>query len=157
MIDLNELKEFLQTKLTPNEFVITEVNFNFDDGETILHCEVAKKNPKDKIDLEVIEVATQIISDALDEIEEKMPDSYMLNVESSGAEREVTLDELNDLVGEYFEIHLNEPIKEDDVLIGTLLESNNEMIKLQYFIKGRKKIQEITKKNIKMAKLVVKI
>ena len=108
------------------------------------------------MDMDTCALVSQDLSKLLDEID--FSDSaYNLDVCSFGAERELTVAELDELAGTYIHVELKNPAKGFDQLEGTLTGSDEEKITVEYMDKTRKKTAEIEKDNIKFVRIAVKL
>ena len=108
------------------------------------------------MDMDTCALVSQDLSKLLDEIDFSDA-AYDLDVCSFGAERELTVDELDSMKGTYIHVELKNPEKGIDTLEGTLSESTDKAITVEYNDKGRKKTAEIEKTNIKFVRIAVKL
>ena len=97
-----------------------------------------------QITLDEVNSYTSNISTLLDSIEE-LSEPYMLDVCSGGSERIVQKEDLNKLIDRYLDILLNN----GERLLAKLVSFNDEEIDVFYFLKGRKKKQQIKFDDIK--------
>lgn len=97
-----------------------------------------------QITLDEITNYTSNISSLLDSIEE-LSEPYMLDVSSGGSERIIQKEDLSKLIDKYLDILLNTGEK----LLAKLVSFNDEEIDVFYFLKGRKKKQQIKFDDIK--------
>lgn len=106
-----------------------------------------------------LEQATDLnnaISDALD-VEDFIDDEYYLEVSSPGIERELKKDaDIKNAVGQYICIKTYEKILDQKEWNGDLLSYEEDIIKMQINIKGRKKIIEVPKSKISKIRLAIK-
>ena len=114
---------------------------------------IIKKYQKYNVD-DIVEVS-ELISNLLDEID-KSTDAYMLDVSSSGIQKEIKTCDLKNKINEYVSIELNEPIKGVDLITGTIIDANDEEITVSYFLKGAPKKSVINIKNISIARKAIK-
>ena len=89
--------------------------------------------------------------------EDFIKEEYILEVSSPGIEKELkTNKDIIDAVGKY--VHVSLYAKKDNVkeIDGDLLSFENDVLKIEALIKGRKKIFEINKQEISKIRLAVK-
>ena len=99
---------------------------------------------------------SEIISNKLDEID-LIPDNYVLDVSTSGAEKPITdFSKFPKYVGKYIFVKLRNPVEGENDYTGTLEEVNETSIKMSYKIKTRTKFVEIQISNITKANLAIK-
>lgn len=91
-----------------------------------------------QITLDEVNSYTNSISALLDSLEE-LNGPYMLDVCSGGSERIIQKEDLSKLIDKYLDILL----KTGERLIAKLVSFNDEEIDVLYFLKGRKKKQQI--------------
>ena len=84
--------------------------------------------------------------------------AYNLDVCSFGAERELLSDqEILNAVNDNVHIDFKNPAKGLDQVEGTLLSYENDLLTVEYSVKGRKKTAEVAKDNVKLIRLAVKL
>ncbi|MBE6115440.1 MAG: ribosome maturation factor RimP [Erysipelotrichaceae bacterium] len=108
------------------------------------------------MDMDTCALVSQDLSKMLDEIDYSDA-AYNLDVCSFGAEQPLQVEELDDYIDAYIHVELKNPAKGMDMLEGTLRESNEKTITMEYMDKGRKKTAEIEKDNIRFVRTAVKL
>jgi ribosome maturation factor RimP len=78
----------------------------------------------------------------------------MLDVSSSGIEKEIKKEKLK--IDQYVKVELIEPIYSVNEITGTIIDVDEEEIKLSYFLKGAPKKSVINFKNIKCVRKAIK-
>lgn len=154
MINIDKIKTTISESLVPIGYKLVSVTYNHEGKDNYLHVIVDRK---EAISMSDIENVTDVVSKKLDEIEDELPNSYMLDICSLGAEKDIEVSQIRDYIGEHISVHLIKPIKGDSYFVGDLVECNDETLTLFYFQKGVKKNTVIDRKNIDKAKIVVKI
>lgn len=119
--------------------------------------EICIKKIDGEVDLDICEIVSNQISDALDKHDESnLP--YVLDVCSFGAEE--VLENENEIlqhVNDYVHIELKNPQKGFDSIDGTLTSFENNILSITYYVKGIKKQATINYENVKLIRLAVKI
>ena len=151
-MDLKNLEELLKEKLKTLNYSLAELKLYYKEGERILSIVVDRKEP---IDMEAITSVSEILNPFIDEID-PIEGEYMLEISSLGAEKPLKIEELNDYVNEYVNVHLINPINGENIYEGDLVEVNEESISLLIKIKSRKKTIDIKKENISKIRLAIK-
>ena len=109
------------------------------------------------MDMDTCASVSQDISKLLDQLDYG-DDAYNLDVCSFGAERELESDqEIMKAVNDNVHIDFKNPAKGLDQVEGTLLSFENDLLTVEYNVKGRKKTAEVAKDNIKLIRLAVKL
>ena len=99
---------------------------------------------------------TELINDKLDK-DDFIPDDYMLEVSSPGAERPLTTaDDLHDAVGCHINVIVKEKIDGIFEFQGDLLSFDSTILVLECLFKTRRRKVEIDYSNVKKARLAVK-
>lgn len=103
------------------------------------------------LDLDHISKLSEDVSKFMDKYDDEM-DEYLLDVASAGAERIIKgNDEILKAIGNY--IHVKTDEFESD---GTLIEFKDEVLKIEYLDKTRKKIKELNVKDVKQLRYAIK-
>ncbi|MGI6608193.1 MAG: ribosome maturation factor RimP [Erysipelotrichaceae bacterium] len=119
--------------------------------------EICIKKNDGETDLDTCEIISNLISDLLDQYDDSNQ-SYMLDVCSFGAEEVLeNKDEIFDHIGDYVHIELINPAKGIDSIDGTLADFKNDVLNIDYFVKGVKKQVTINYENIKLIRLAVRL
>ncbi len=109
------------------------------------------------VDLDLCAACSEEISKHLDETDE-IPQEYMLEVCSPGAERELrTQKQIEAQVGKYVTVKMKEPVDGLHEVMAKLDEVTPEALKLSFFIKGRPKKLSVDRANIALIKSAVKV
>ena len=112
---------------------------------------------KGGVDLDTCVRVSEKVSKALDDAD-PIPNEYMLEVASAGAEKPLnTLEQYQAAIDEYILVQVKEPVETYDELVGYLREVNEERIVLEIKIKTRVKKVEIRMSNISYAMTCVKL
>lgn len=152
MIDLNFIKSNVEKLLNEHGYELAKFDFSKMGQDNILSIEIDREQ---SISMDDIVEVSELISNLLDEID-KSTDAYMLDVSSSGIEKEIKTCDLKNKINEYVSIELNEPIKGVDIITGTIIDANDEEITVSYFLKGAPKKSVINIKNISIARKAIK-
>ena len=96
-MDLNKIKNDIIPLLNNLELSLFSIDFRKEEGSDVLDIVVDKKGD---IDIDEITKATELINEYLDK-EDPIDGEYQLIVESRGVEREFSIDEIEDYIGEY--------------------------------------------------------
>ena len=152
MIDLNFIKSNVEKLLNEHGYELAKFDFSKMGQDNILSIEIDREL---SISMDDIVEVSELISNLLDEID-KSTDAYMLDVSSSGIEKEIKTCDLKNKINEYVSIELNEPIKGVDIITGTIIDANDEEITVSYFLKGAPKKSVINIKNISIARKAIK-
>jgi ribosome maturation factor RimP len=154
MFNIEKIKTLIVDDLASINYSLVSIKYQREGSDCYLHVVVDRKEP---ISMDDIEMVSHRISDKLDTVQEEFSDSYILDVCSMGAEKDLDVKDLKSYIGEYIEVHLINPIKGESYIVGTLVECSDELITMSFFVKGRKKALEIARNNIDRAKIVLKI
>lgn len=152
MIDLNFIKSNVEKLLIEHGYELAKFDFSKIGQDNILSIEIDREQ---SISMDDIVEVSELISNLLDEID-KSTDAYMLDVSSSGIEKEIKTCDLKNKINEYVSIELNEPIKGVNLITGTIIDANDEEITISYFLKGAPKKSVINIKNISIARKAIK-
>ena len=151
-MDLNYLKEKLSEKLLSISYKFVDLKLSYKDGDRILSLTVDRIEP---ISLNDIVYVTDIISPYLDEL---MPneEGYMLEISSLGAEKPLSIEDLDNYISKYVEVRLINPILGENIYTGDLVKVEENTITISYRIKTRLKEVIINKDNISKIRLAIK-
>lgn len=107
------------------------------------------------VDIEECGLVSEKLSEKLDEFD-PIPHNYFLEVSSPGAERPLKKEkDFEKAIGKNVFIKTYEAIDGDKTFEGTLLEFENQTVKVEIKIKTRKKVIEIPYEKIASARLAV--
>ncbi|SUN76581.1 ribosome maturation protein RimP [Streptococcus massiliensis] len=137
-------------------FELVDVEYGKMGGDYVLSVFVDKEGGitlNDTADL------TDIISPLLDSIKpDPFPDNYFLEVTSPGLERPLkTAEAVAAAVGQYIHVSLYQSIDKQKIFEGDLISFDNEILRIEYMDKTRKKEVEIPYKLVSKARLAVKL
>lgn len=152
MIDLNFIKSNVEKLLNEHGYELAKFDFSKMGHDNILSIEIDREQ---SISMDDIVEVSELISNLLDEID-KSTDAYMLDVSSSGIEKEIKTCDLKNKINEYVSIELKEPIKGVDLITGTIIDASDEEITVSYFLKGAPKKSVINIKNISIVRKAIK-
>lgn len=149
MLDLKIVEELVKPCLEENNFELYNLEWANEFGYKILRVSI---DTKGGINSDQLGIVNDYLSEKLDQYESELPDNYMLEVCSPGAEKPLkTLDEVKESVGE--KIHVTMPDIEYE---GKLLEvSEDDTLLLQINVKGRLKKVSVQYNLAKEVRLVV--
>ena len=152
MLDLELIKKEISELLKKEGYELTEFEFLKMGNDNVLRIEIDKET---SIGMDDIVNVSEKISNLLDVID-KSTDAYMLDISSSGIEKKIEINNLKNMINEYVSLELIEPIKDAMGITGTIIEANDEEIKVSYFLKGAPKKSIINLKNISVARKAIK-
>lgn len=152
MIDLELIKSSVNNLLNDNGYELAKFEFSKMGKDNILTIEIDRE---ESISMDDIVKVSELISNLLDEID-KSTDAYMLDVSSSGIEKEIKKSDLKNKVNEFVSIELIEPVKNVTSITGTIVDANDEEITVNYFLKGAPKKSVINIKNISIVRKAIK-
>ena len=147
-----ELQELIGQKVSSLGYELISLNTRVEKGEKILSIVVDRVEP---IDMEAIVEISRVLNEYIDEIN-PIEDSYTLDISSLGAEKPLNKDKLGEYINRYVHVHLVNPIQGENIYEGTLVGQDEEKITLEYKVKTRTKIVDITKANISKMRLAIK-
>ena len=147
-----ELEQLIRSKLQEIGYELISINSHVEKGEHLLSIVVDRVAP---IDMEAIVEVSHVLNAYLDELN-PFENSYTLDISSLGAEKPLNKDKLSDYVGRYIHVHLVNPIEGENIYEGTLVGQDEEKITLEYKVKTRTKVVDITKSNISKIRLAIK-
>ncbi len=105
------------------------------------------------IDMDGIVKFSEAFSKRLDEIEDEMEEQYVLNCSSADPEREITGENYSDYISSTVRVETYD----DSVVLGELIDSNDELIVVRTNNKGRIKNVQVSSDNIKKINLQINI
>lgn len=151
-MDLKLLKEKVEEILKGSHYRLMDLYFVTEEGERFLRVIVDKRHLSVSLD-EIVE-----ISEAISEV---LPDegetAYTLDVTSTGAEKEIPLEELSDYAQLFISVTFVDTTSGPPVISGVLESVNENEITLSENIKGRIKKHVILKSTIKKIRRAIKI
>jgi len=154
MLTVEKVEEAIKSILQTNQISKHSVKAIKSNPMILEICLDSKVN---KVDLDFCEKVSKEISNSLDLIDDS-DDNYLLDVCSFGVEQPLETDqEIIDNVGSWIHIDLFNPENGFANVDGTLLSYENNKILIEYFDKNIKKKLEVTKENVKLIRLAVKL
>ena len=147
-----ELFDLVKEKVNSLGYELISLNTHIEKGDKILSIVVDRVEP---IDMDAIVEISRVLNEYLDEIN-PFEDSYTLDVSSLGAEKPLDKDKLDGYLNRYVHVHLINPIEGENIYEGTLVGLNEKTITLEYRVKTRTKVVDITKENISKMRLAIK-
>ena len=147
-MDLNTLKQLLSAKVSEEGYELVSLSFA---SETL---SIVVDRTKD-IDMDAIVSLTNVLNTYLDELN-PFDKAYTLDVSSLGAEKPLKVEILGAYVGKFVHVHLNNPIKGENIFEGDLVSVNEEDIQIVYKNKTRSITLDIAKSNILKIRLAIK-
>lgn len=151
-MEINELKEKVGCLINSLGYDLIECNMKTVHGNKTLNIVI---DSVDNIDLKAISLATEKVNELLDVLD-PFPYPYVLDVSSLGVEKPLDISKLDLYINRFVHVHLINPIEGNNIYEGTLLEVNNDSIKISFMIKTRNKIVDIQKLNISKIRLAIK-
>ena len=154
MVNLEKIGNAIQPVIEENG--IADFSLKFIPGsQPVLELAVDRK--EGTVDLDFCEKVSNEVSDILDDVDDSS-DSYMLDVCSFGAERELENDsQIADHVGSYVHIDLINPQKGLDKVEGYLNGFADGELTVSYMEKTFKREITIKRDNIRLIRLAVKL
>ena len=139
-----------------SKYGIAKSEINYLPGKVgILEVKIMRQDGT--MDMDCCAAVSQEISKLLDEIDYGQ-DNYNLDVCSFGAERVLESDqEISAVIGQWVHVDYRNPKDGLDSVEGELLDSDDSQVRIQYFVKGRKKTAVVEKSNIRLIRLAVRL
>lgn len=155
MAELSKIREVIEPMIQNEDLILYDLRFTATDGMRTLQVMICDKEYG--MDMDTCEKVSDLISAALD-ASDLLADSYLLDVCSPGAERELRDEkEIENAVGKYVHIELKNPKEGMDTLEGYLKENTPDSVTLEYRVKTRKKEFTAAKDNLRKIRLAVEI
>ena len=151
-MELTTLKELLTKKVNECGYELVSLSLERRQGDLVLALIVDRV---ENIDMSAIVELTNVINPYLDEIN-PFDTPYSLDISSLGVEKPLKVERLNDYVNSYIHVHLNNPIKGENIYEGELVSVSDSSISLTYRVKTRSLTIEILKENISSVRLAIK-
>ena len=151
-MDVNLIKEPLETKLKSLGYELSSISFGRKEGNLTLSIVVDRVEP---IDMDAIVKLTDELNPFFDEIV-KDDTPYNLDISSLGAEKPLKIENLNKYVGSYIELRLINPINGENIYFGDIVEVSTNELSLSYKQKNRTKVITTQLSNINKVKLAIK-
>ena len=146
------VKKLIEKPIMALGFNKIEVKYVKEFGTQYLRVLVDKD---DVVDLEDIVKVNDLVSPLLDEAD-LISNEYVLDVTSFGAEKEISVQELERYVGKYINVHLTNPYKGANYVEGDLLDVNEKEITLSFKDKARLIKANLNRGDIDKARLAIK-
>ncbi|WP_342275055.1 hypothetical protein [Spiroplasma endosymbiont of Cantharis lateralis] len=153
----NKYLENIKEILKECDFLLYELNIVSDFDSKVLQILVENQDiSKKNMDFDLLIKANENISNFLDNIKE-LDDTYILEVASAGAERNVkSFEILKHNIGSFFYLTVKKPIEVFTEFSGTLTEIKGEELLFSFFIKGRPKKVSLKWTDIEFIRFAVK-
>lgn len=151
-MNLKIIEESLLPFVEQMGYELNEVGFRKENGMSVLVVVLDRVEP---IDMASISLASEKISEFLDKsnlIEEK----YILDVSSLGIEKPIKVERLHQYIGHCVNLHLNNPIKGENIIEGVVEKVDGDHLEITYKVKTKTMTLNIDLKNISKARLAVK-
>ncbi len=154
MLSISKIDELIKPVLKQNAISKYHIEF-IKESTPILEISIEKEDGS--MDLDTCELVSGQISKILDQNDDKDDSHYMLDVCSFGAEKQLySADEVKQNIGEYVHVELREPKNGLDQVEGYLRSFENDLLEIDYLLKGVKKHATINYDNVKLIRLAVK-
>ena len=147
-MDLVTLKALIEKKLNELGYDLYSLSFSKETLSIIVDKEV-------EIDMNMIVEVTNELNAYLDELN-PFEKAYTLDISSLGAEKPLKVEKLDAYVGKFVHVHLNNPIKGENIYEGDLVSVNEQSIQITYKNKTRSITLDIAKSNIYQIRLAIK-
>ena len=147
-MDLVTLKTLIEKKLNELGYDLYSLSFSKETLSIIVDKEV-------EIDMNMIVEVTNELNAYLDELN-PFEKAYTLDISSLGAEKPLKVEKLDAYVGKFVHVHLNNPIKGENIYEGDLVSVNEQSIQITYRNKTRSITLDIAKSNIYQIRLAIK-
>ena len=148
----SKVTNLLKEKLDELGYVLVKVQYLKENKENFLRITVDKD---DDISLEEIVHLSDLISPLLD-VNDVIKDKYILDITTLGIEKEININKLDKYLNKYLNIHLSNPYKGLNNLIGALVNVDKESVTLKINDKGRIKDIILSRKFIDKVHLAIK-
>ncbi|NLK73703.1 MAG: ribosome maturation factor RimP [Clostridiales bacterium] len=146
---VQKTEKLLGPIIEENHFELYDVEYVKEGGNWYLRVFIDKEGG---ITIDDCELVSRYLSDLLDK-EDYIPDSYILEVSSPGLGRQLKKDKhLQKSIGEEVEIKLYQAIDKKKEFIGTLIDFNQDMIKIE--TEDNQQI-ELPRKSIALVRLTI--
>ncbi len=151
-MDLKLLKEKVEQILKDSPYRLIDLYFTTEEGERYLRVIVDKRQLS--VSLDEIVAISEAINDILPDEDEA---SYTLDVTSTGAEKEIPLEELNDYIDLYVNLRFVDGSGGPPEITGILNSVDGEEVSISENIKGRIKKHVVLTSTIKKIRRAIKI
>jgi len=148
----SKVHNLLNKKLNELGYEIISIKYLRENKEFYLKITVDRDGD---ISLDQIVSISDLISPLLD-ASDIIKDKYILDISSLGAEKEIKVEKLDKYVNSYLNIHLSNPYKGLNNLIGTLVAIDNTNATIEYKEKTRTIRAIVNRKYIDKAHLAIK-
>ncbi len=154
MVNLEKIRSAIEPVL--ERYEIADYTLKFLSGSPAV-LELALERKTGSVDLDFCEKVSNEVSAILDEVDDSA-DSYMLDVCSFGAERVLENDQqISEHIGSYVHIELINPQKGFDKIEGYLEQFDGNQLVVSYMDKTFKRKAEVSKDNVRLIRLAVKL
>lgn len=156
---MSEIIEKVRTVIEPvldeQDYMLWAIEYEQMDGDMVLRALVDRKSGS--INMDDLVHLTEIIGELVDTIQpDPFPDSYMLDVSSPGAERQLTkLRDYEWALQQRIVLTLKQQSANEDDLIGELVEIQDDGLLIRHTIKNKNILTPVAWTEIKGAKLAL--
>ncbi|MGI6734904.1 MAG: ribosome maturation factor RimP [Bacilli bacterium] len=150
-MDLTLLQPKIENLLEKRGFRLVSLRFLSEEGTRFLRVVVDKYQHIISLD-EIVKISELI--DPL--IENEEDENFTLDVTTTGAEKEIPVNEVNDYLDLYIKITMNDGVKGPSTIKGTLNSVSEAALTLTHNVKGRIKTETYALKDIKVINRAVK-
>ena len=123
-MELSKLKELIEKKINDEGYDLYSLSFSNETLQIVVDKE-------EEIDMDMIVALTNSLNSFLDELN-PFEKAYTLDISSLGAEKPLKVERLGAYVGKFVHVHLNNPIKGENIFEGDLVSVNEEDIQIVY-------------------------
>lgn len=149
---IEEVKEYLEKYLPTKGYKLYHYSTSRDGKAIVLHITVDRRQ---YIDLDTISALTSEIYEELSRLL-TIEDELLIDCSSAGIEKELSISELEEYVGEYVYLTTHEAVNKCSSLNGYLKSVSDDKVIIDINVSGRRKDIEVSKSNIAHIRLDVK-
>jgi len=149
-MEITKIREIADEVANEQDLRVYTCEFRDSEDGKELYVEVDRPS---FIDMDGIVKFSEAFSKRLDEIEDEIEEQYVLNCSSADPEREITGEKYSDYISSTVKVITNE----DSIVLGELVDSNDELIVVRTNTKGRIKNVQVSSDNIKKINLQINI
>lgn len=152
---MENLKTWIEPLLEAKGCMLYEIQWDTSMKPPVLRVMIDRE--EGGVDLDLCASCSEEISAKLDETD-AIPDEYMLEVCSPGAERELkTEKQIEKQLGKYVYVQMKSPVDKFNEVTGKLEALSPESLTVSFFIKGRPKKVTVERDNIALIMSAVKV
>lgn len=155
MDQIERIKQAIEPLLNEESILLHDVQWVQENKMKILQISIIREDGS--IDLDACSIATEKISQKLDELD-MIQNEYYLEVCSPGAERVLrTIEEVKNEIGSFIYIKFKQPTQGMNDVKGTLKDVQDQVLSMEYMNKAVRKKITLEYENIALIRLSVKI